>query len=573
MTIPTSPAAPGPLARALVAAILVAHAGLLAWSATRHVPTYDEVGHLPAGLSHLQFGRFDLYCVNPPLVRTVAALPLLAADPVTDWGHYHSGWRPEWTVGLDFLKANPDRSLRLFTLGRWACIPFCLLGGFVCWRWGRELYGTRAGLLALTLWAFCPTVLGHGQLVTPDVAAAAVGVLAGYAFWRWLKNPTLLGATAAGVCLGLCLLVKSTWVILFALWPAMWLLAGARWRTGGQLALALVLGLTVLNAGYGFERTGRRLGDFEFKSVALTGHPHAENPESAPGTNKFRGTWLEEVPVPLPANFVRGVDLQKFDFESDAHSYLRGEWKRGGWWYYYLYGMAVKVPVGTWVLFTVAVLVVLGRRSALDRRDELALLAPVVAVLVLVSSQTGLNHHYRYVLPALPFLFVWCGKVVLLTRGSARVVVALALAWSVGSSLSVYPHGLSYFNELAGGPTNGPAHLLGSSVDWGQDLLYLKEWAAENPDARPLWLAYDNVAAPEVLGFRDSAPVPTGVPRRPGWYAISVNALRDQSGQYADFLDRRPVGRVGYTTYIYRVTAEDPIGSDGAHAIRDAVAR
>ncbi len=53
-------------AGALVVVILCIHAALLAWAGSRHSPSNDEVGHLPAGLSHWYFGRFDLYCVNPP---------------------------------------------------------------------------------------------------------------------------------------------------------------------------------------------------------------------------------------------------------------------------------------------------------------------------------------------------------------------------------------------------------------------------------------------------------------------------------------------------------------------------
>ena len=38
---------------------------------------------------------------------------------------------------------------------------------------------------------------------------------------------------------------------------------------------------------------------------------------------------------------------------------------------------------------------------------------------------------------------------------------------AVGSSLAIYPHSLSYFNELAGGPTKGHYHLIDSNIDWG----------------------------------------------------------------------------------------------------------
>lgn len=64
--------------------LLTFHAALLACGAYIHSPTLNEPGHLVAGMSNWQFGRFDVYKVNPPLVRMVAALPMLLADPQTN---------------------------------------------------------------------------------------------------------------------------------------------------------------------------------------------------------------------------------------------------------------------------------------------------------------------------------------------------------------------------------------------------------------------------------------------------------------------------------------------------------
>jgi hypothetical protein len=47
----------------------------------------------------------------------------------------------------------------------------------------------------------------------------------------------------------------------------------------------------------------------------------------------------------------------------------------------------------------------------------------------------------------------------------------LTLGSAMFSLVTIYPHQLAYFNELAGGPRNGHKYLLGSSLDWGQDLL------------------------------------------------------------------------------------------------------
>lgn len=72
----------------VVAMLLSCHAGLLAWNAWCHSPVATEMSCLPAGLSHLKLGRFDLYRVNPPLVRTVAAIPAYCAAAATDWSNY-----------------------------------------------------------------------------------------------------------------------------------------------------------------------------------------------------------------------------------------------------------------------------------------------------------------------------------------------------------------------------------------------------------------------------------------------------------------------------------------------------
>jgi hypothetical protein len=117
------------------------------------------------------------------------------------------------------------------------------------------------------------------------------------------------------------------------------------------------------------------------------------------------------------------MDLQKWEFEKKLPCYLRGVWKQGGWWYFYLYALAIKVPLGTWLLILLAVAIRIGSpQSAVRWRDEMVLLAPGVTLLVFVSCQTGFTHHLRYVLPVLPFVFIWLGQLsVLWCAGSWRI--------------------------------------------------------------------------------------------------------------------------------------------------------
>ena len=68
----------------LVAAILSAHYAIAVLSLRRENPTIDEVNHLPAGITYWRTGSFKLYHHNPPLVKLIAALPVLGArvDPL-----------------------------------------------------------------------------------------------------------------------------------------------------------------------------------------------------------------------------------------------------------------------------------------------------------------------------------------------------------------------------------------------------------------------------------------------------------------------------------------------------------
>ena len=334
-----------------------------------------------------------------------------------------------------------------------------------------------------------------------------------------------------------------------------------------------MVSLYVINLGYGFEGSFHKLGDYPFASRTLAG-PEAPIQLTEEGKNRFSGSWLGQVRVPLPRNYVQGIDLSKYHFEQKMWSYLRGQWRFGGWWYYYLYALSIKVPLGTWVLVVLAVLVppfLPGYWSSW--RDELLLLVPPLLLLTFVSSQTGFSHHLRYMLPIFPFAFIWASKVARAMDLENRKIAAIAgvgLLWSVGSSLWIYPHSLSYFNESVAGPKGGHAHLDYSNIDWGQDLLYLKRWLDKHPEARPLGFAYSvRFINPSIAGIECSKP-PVGadydgplapeMPKErgplPGWYAMSVQRLVEKDDPYRYFFRFKPVAMAGYSIYIYHITVE-----------------
>lgn len=581
----TPASGPGPVSvrPSLVAlSIISIHAVLLAWSSAVHSPNWDEMAHLPSGLTHWQSGRFDLYRVNPPLVRVVAALPVLFTDVKMGSSGGYSDLvysRSEFEVGRKFISDNGASSLWYFMLARWAVIPLCLIGPWICYRWACELYGEASGVVAVILYCFCPNMLAWGASITPDAAAASLGVLAGYTFWKWLRDPCWPRALIAGAALGVAELSKTTWMVLFSLWPLLWMLLRVQ-HSGDtpaqdrrfprllQLGVLLILGVYLINLSYVFEGSFKPLSKYQFISRTLSGEDRPPN-----GSNRFAGSWFSHIPVPFPENYIRGIDVQRYDFEQKKWSYLRGEHRKGGWWYYYLYSLLVKSPVGTLAI------VVFGSGLALVRRpfrngwlDELMVLAPALAVLVLVSSQTGFNRYVRYILPALPFLYIAASRVGIAFARKRRLLAAavvIALVGLVSESLAVFPHSQAFFNIPAGGPRGGHAHLLDANLDWGQDLLFLKRWYNANPQARPLYLAFFGGYKPEphVSGI-EWEPIPevadvNAAALPPGWYAVSANHLwgyrhfeHDQP-VYTHFQDRQPVVMAGYTIYIYDVTAGD----------------
>ena len=590
--------------------ILGCHSGLLIYSASIHSPTFDEVAHLPAGVSCWQRGRLGLYPVNPPLIRCLAALPVCWLEPQTDWTADVAlpGVRPEFDVGRDFVRVNGRHVELYFELARLMLIPVSVWGGWACYQWSTALFGRRSGLWAASLWSFSPTVLASASQITPDAGAAATGVLAGYAFWRWGAAPTWRRAVVAGVLLGIALLCKMTLLVLLGIWPALWLLrcrvappVGRPVWSSLQLLCAMCLALGVLNTGYGFDGTGSPLGGHHFCSRMLGGGD-PETPGGVPG-NRFRDTWLGQVPMPFPTEYLVGLDLQKRDFERGMWSYLAGEHRFGGWWYFYLYALAVKLPLATWLLAGLAGVVWVGQ-SQRDRWAAWNLFVPPLVILFLVSWHFSISRYLRYLLPAFPYVFVGISRVAGPWESRHRErwplgwrpLASWALAGSITSSLLVFPHSLSYFNLLAGGPLHGHAHLIDASIDWGQDLKLLRDWLATRRLPQPIFLAVHSALDPRWLGIEyqdipaadgrgapqrvlgDDGPsasrtnrcgrVSSGCARPAGWYALSVHRLRDRHGCFDDFRQRKPFARIGYSIYIYHIAGGvadrgEPAGSAG----------
>jgi hypothetical protein len=542
-----------------IAIVLALHLALIIPITWTSSPNCDELGHLASGIYHWQAGKFDAYRVNPPLFRLWCTIPIVLCQPEIAWrtAPHNEVNRSEWCLSAQLLNATSPAELRLYLVAaRLMALPIVMLGGVSSYLWAHDRYGEQAGLATLILWSFSPNVLSWGATLCPDIGGAAIGICASYTFSRWLINNDWGLTITCGTLQGLSVLTKFTWILLILTTPlllgcAVALSQHRRLAKCLQGTLLIATSLTVVNLGYGFERTGTTLGEFDFQSKLFRClHGQVLSCSGSVSAHDLR--------VPLPQNFVVGIDQQRSDFEEGKSSYLLGQWSHSGWYKYYLICAALKVPLGLWMLLICASLarVLVGQRKRLRLVNTLALWVPLACIAVVVSSQNGFSRHFRYIFPCLPFVFIIAGQAarVLEHASSFRFVGVTSLLWFAASSVSTWPLCHSYFNELAGGPRDGYRFLLDSNIDWGEDVLHAETWLERHPNANPVYRGFvtDDFAAHRRRRWKQEPATIS-----PGWYLVSIHRVMDPADRFSIMRRFRPVDRIAHSTLVYHLKADE----------------
>jgi 4-amino-4-deoxy-L-arabinose transferase-like glycosyltransferase len=188
--------------------------------------TFDEPAHIAAGYAYLRFRDARLNYEHPPLLKMLAAIPLLPLSPQfpltsSAWQEANNG---QWETAFLFLYRSGNDPHRLAALARLGPIALTVLLGFVLFLWTRRWAGSGPALLTLFLFVFSPTILAHGRLVTTDVAAAFGVTLAGFAFIPFISTPGQKTALLSGLALGVALLCKFSTFLLVPFMAALTLL-------------------------------------------------------------------------------------------------------------------------------------------------------------------------------------------------------------------------------------------------------------------------------------------------------------------------------------------------------------
>ncbi|HEU4403390.1 MAG TPA: glycosyltransferase family 39 protein, partial [Candidatus Polarisedimenticolia bacterium] len=355
--------------------------------------TSDEGAHLAAGYSYLETLDFRLNPEHPPLIKELAALPLLMLRLQFPWGPLWDR-ADEWTIGQRFVHENNVPNDTILLLARLPILALSLALGWALFHWGRRLFGPRAALLALALYVLDPNVVAHSCLVTTDLGVTLFIFLSVYALWSWSGRPTPARLLLVGLAVGGAFASKFT---------ALWLLPIL-----ALLALALFLKRTPLperpwsaGGGSGAETAiESRTASRRLASLTLAGLLVA-----AVALLVVAASYGV---VGLPA-FLLGLERNQHHSAIGHTAYLAGRLSETGWWYYFLFAYLIKTPIGTLVLILMS-LVALARGTRRGVLDEMFLWIPILATLG-ITCLWKVNIGLRHLLPIYPFLYLSAGRI------------------------------------------------------------------------------------------------------------------------------------------------------------------
>ena len=270
--------------------------------------------------------------------------------------------------------------------------------------------------------------------------------------------------------------------------------------------------------------------------------------------------------------------------DSGHLSYLLGQTRLTGWWYFYLVALAVKTPIPLLIAGPIGLVGLALRGFRQGDAWALAPLTVVVAILVFASAVSHINIGVRHILIVYPFLALGAADLTVRAWGALRgpsaaaparnddtstlvrqipnyrlkdllnlralgvAALLAALLWQLSPLWRVWPDYLPYFNEAVRHPERV---LVDSDLDWGQDLHRLEVRVAELGIGH-LSLAYRGTADLR----RERLPQVYILPPRErvtGWVAVSQLARTRNPTDYGWLDAYTPVERIGKTIDLYYI--------------------
>ncbi len=518
----------------LVSCLLIAVAALRIISTlTVFSVTTDEPLHVTAGIQLVQTGNYTWQLENPPLPRLVFGALLHLGGAKFDTNR-------EWIETMRWLFYSSGHYKTSLVLARIGNVAFFLIAAFATWRLARRELGRAGGAMTTLLFTTQPVILGYTGIANLDVACVAGVALVLLAFSRWMEKPTAARALIAGAAYGLSIGLKFSNVLFAAAaCVAVYLVhfvSDAEVRRSWRrvlvaLPLAVITTLIALWGTYGFTYGS-------LKSYKM------DKPAPETGIARLLSSLDTTTPIPAP-HFALGI-ASLANLEARGHlSYAFGRKTEHGWWWYFPTVTLFKTTLATLILILIGFFVARGRVFAIG-------IAATVAILI-TTMPAAFDLGIRYVLPIyIPMsIAAAAAAMAMLERGGRMRIAAIALlVWQTGASVIAHPDYFPYFNELAG---RQPGRLfVDSTIDWGQDMLRLREVLREKKvDKIGIFAA--GLHDFDKLGFPPSYDIEPWVPAQ-GWVAVSEHMYRmiAPDGGFL-WLRGRPYQRVGKSIRLYYV--------------------
>lgn len=513
--------------------------------------TVDEPYHIANGLDWLEHGTQADF-VDPPLAQGAVALGLYLEGK-----HFPAGDNEISDKGVAILESGGNYRNNL-KLARFGELLFFSLGCVIVWLWARRWFNRATAGWAVVLFVSLPPILAHSGLATVDMAGTATIATALYVFVRCLENPSwqrlvLLGGAVALAFLsklssiaflGSCFFIAFIYLALRKRGAA---LKVVRWRRlCGQALLVVAVAFITLWGGYRFSF---RPAAYKVSYQTLD-HELANKP-------RLHSLIYEAIKVPLPVTeFLRGVYEVASHNKRGHDSYLLGQYRNTGWWYFFPVVVGVKTPIGFLILAGFGIFAILRGLHFSAWQQHLTVIFPVAITAVCMSSRIDLG--VRHILPIYPMLVVIAGYaasqlIVLAKRFSpaiAALPVLLAL-WTVADAWTNRADELAYFNQFAG---SHPERILAESdLDWGQDL-YLLSSRLKAIGVNHVSIKYFGTTPLDTADLPPYSTLSADVPTTHGYAAISVRYLTleyAKDGSFDWLKNRTPLEIVGKSIYLY----------------------
>ena len=594
----------------ILATIIIAIATMVAIASVwDDAPIVDEVPHIGAGWSYVAKQTFLFNPEHPPLVKDLAGLPLLTLniDEAVFERQYQGGWptdvNGQWNFGRALIYQSGVEAQKLVHFAKLPMFLFFILSGVLIFVWTSRLYGGLGGLLALFLFSFSPTIIAHSRFVTTD-AAALTGILAAtFFFIRYLKEPGnqwyhSRSFWLAAIIFGLAQLTKFSVILLIPYF----LFLGVLWGWANGKIFKNILN-TILVMAIGMIVTIGPL--YQLHLLNYPGSKQKADTEiilSGPGNQLIKNslTWASDKPILRPyAEYGLGLAMVFHRNAGGNRTYFLGEVYNEAQKSYFPVVYLLKEPLPILVLMAIAILFVLIRRRPKNWRARKWLGEHFAEVAMLIwitfywwtSINANLNIGIRHLLPVFGFTYILvAGQVATLAKNlklkaqnhsskskvfnfkfsfyAFRFTLFVLIVWYLIEFVSAYPYYLTYFNQLAGGPSGGHRYVVDSNLDWGQDLKRLGDWTKERGIQKISvdyfgWADQKHYIGDAFYWVRNAEYTSAeqflrGNPQG-GYIAVSVTFYQESihsNGNYNWLKAYKPVANIGNSIFVWHISTQ-----------------